>query len=127
MSTRKVHAQLGSVCSKSSRDLSSVACRGLEVTSWPTPPHDEGLPWNSPVTSVTASRNSHQRQNKRNNYDNSVSICQLCQLYRHPRIKVIIIIIITRIFVYLTITFHIYSHDSTRHRDVIKKKRTALV
>src|SRR4029434_2980270 len=79
MSTKKVQSQavrqLGSVCGKSSRDLSSVACRGLGVTSWPTPPSDEGLPWNSPVTSVTASQPSHQRQHKRNNYNSVGLIC----------------------------------------------------
>ena len=39
---------------------------------------------------------------------------------RVRRVKIITIIINTRIFVSLTITFHIYSHDSTRHRDVLK-------
>jgi len=40
------------------------------------------------------------------------------QLYRH--VQIWIILINTRLFVSLTITFHMYSHDSTRHRDIIK-------
>lgn len=47
------------------------------------------------------------------------------QLYKHRRIEIIIIIIIhTRIFASLTITFHLYGHDSARHCDIRNRMDT---